>query len=461
MSQAKHIGKLVLTMPGLVDAQGTVLITGGTGGLGSCVARHLVVEHGVRRLVLTSRRGLDADGAPQLRDELSALGAVVEVVACDVSDRDALARLLADHPVTGIVHTAGILDDGVIGSLSPEQVNRVLAPKVDAAWHLHELTAGTDLSMFVVFSSMAGILGGAGQGNYAAGNAFLDALIQRRRHAGLPGVSMAWGAWTQQVGLTGTLSEVDMRRMARLGMPPLSVRQGLELFDRATVSERGTLALTRVDVAAVRARREIPPLWRVLAGGGGRRVVSDQQSTPDGLARRMAGLSPQERERVLLDLVRGNAAAVLGHASGEQISSDQPFKELGFDSLTAVELRNRLRAATGKSLPATLVFDYPTTTRLARFLAGLFGEVGVDDPAESTKAAVLSTVEQLADSLRGATVAGEVRVTVANRLRLLLADLSDTGNAAEPVQSIDDWETPEDIFQFIDNSYGLPVEGGQ
>jgi acyl transferase domain-containing protein/NADPH-dependent curcumin reductase CurA len=465
MSQAKHIGKLVLTMPGVPDAQGTVVITGGTGGLGSCVARHLVVEHGVRHLLLASRRGEQADGASQLVDELSALGAAVTVAACDVTDRESLAQLLsgvpAEHPVTGVVHTAGILDDGVIGSLTPQQVHLALAPKADAAWHLHELTAGMDLSMFVVFSSMAGIIGGAGQGNYAAGNAFLDALIQQRRHAGLPGVSMAWGAWTQQVGLTGTLSDVDMRRMARLGMPPLSVQQGLELFDRAVRSDQGTLALTRVDVAAVRALREIPPMWQILAGGTGRRVISDQQSTPDSLAQRMAGLSVQERERVLMDLVRGNAAAVLGHASGEQVNSDQPFKEMGFDSLTAVELRNRLHAATGQSLPATLVFDYPTTTRLAGFLAGLFGDIGADDPAESVKAAVMSDVERLAESLSGGTIADNVRLTVVNRLRLLLADLSEAGNSGEPAQSIEDWETPEEIFQFIDDSYGLPAEGGQ
>jgi pimaricinolide synthase PimS1 len=360
---------------------GTVLITGGTGGLGSCVARHLVVEHGVQQLLLVSRRGEQADGVPELVDELSALGAAVTVAACDVTDRNSLAQVLAEHPVTGVVHAAGILDDGVIGSLTPQQVRRVLAPKVDAAWYLHELTQDMNLSMFVMFSAMAGILGGAGQANYAAGNTFLDALIQQRRHAGLPGVSMAWGPWTQQIGLTGTLSDIDMRRMARMGMPPLAVREGLDLFDRALRADQGLLALTRVDVAAVRAQREILPLWQTLVGGTGRRVV-DEQSTPDGLTQRLAGLPVQEREQVVLDLVRNTIAAVLGHASGEQVNSDQPFKELGFDSLTAVELRNRLQAATGHSLPATLVFDYPTTARLAGFLVGLFGESSATTPSD-------------------------------------------------------------------------------
>ncbi|MGC9502064.1 beta-ketoacyl reductase, partial [Streptomyces sp. WG7] len=177
----------------VVAVEGPVLVTGGTGGLGGVVARHLVRSYGVRHLVLASRRGERAAGAPELVAELSGLGARVTVVVCDVSDRDALAGLLAEHPVSGVVHTAGVLDDGVIGSLTAEQVDRVFAPKVDAAWHLHELTEGMDLSLFVVFSSVAGLLGGPGQGNYAAGNVFLDALVQWRRQAGLPGVSMAWG----------------------------------------------------------------------------------------------------------------------------------------------------------------------------------------------------------------------------------------------------------------------------
>ncbi|MET8682556.1 SDR family oxidoreductase, partial [Streptomyces sp. NPDC004647] len=216
---------------------GTVLITGGTGGLGGVLARHLVAERGVRRLLLLSRRGLGAEGAEALVEELELLGADVTAAVCDVADRGALAEVLAavpaEHPVSAVVHTAGVLDDGVVGSLTPERLDTVLRPKVDAAWHLHELTRGLGLAAFVVFSSVAGVFGGAGQGNYAAANTFLDALVARRRAEGLPGVSLAWGPWDQAGGMTGSVAEADMQRLARSGMPPLSVEQGIALFDAA------------------------------------------------------------------------------------------------------------------------------------------------------------------------------------------------------------------------------------
>ena len=369
MSQAKHIGKLVLTIPQSLDAAGTVVITG-AGGLGGVVARHLVAEHGVRHVLLVSRRGMDAPGAAELVAEL---GAAVTVAACDVTDREALAEVLAsvspDHPVTGVVHTAGVLEDGVIGSLSREQLDRVLAPKVDAAWHLHELTRDLDLSLFVVFSSVAGVLGGGGQGNYAAGNVFLDALMRQRRCEGLPGLSMAWGAWTTEVGLVGTLSDTDRQRIARSALPPLSPAQGMDLFDRALRTGYPVLALTRLNPQALRAQQDIPAVWRSLAGGTLRRAADNTRYGREGLGQRLAGLSSVDRAQILVDLVRDAAAAVLGHASSAQIDTDQPFSELGFDSLTSVELRNLLQSKTGLSLAASAVFDYPTITRLAGHLA--------------------------------------------------------------------------------------------
>ncbi|MEU0487188.1 SDR family NAD(P)-dependent oxidoreductase, partial [Streptosporangium sp. NPDC006013] len=260
------------------DPEGTVLITGGTGGLGSLFARHVVAERGVRHLLLTSRRGLDAPGAVELQAELIAHGVEVEIAACDMADRDQVAALLAqmddEHPLTAVIHTAGVLADGTIPSLTPERLDAVLRPKADAAWHLHELTQGLDLAGFVTFSSFAGVMGNAGQGNYAAANAFVDTLVQARRAAGLPGLSLAWGLWEQETGMTGTLGAVDLRRMARAGMPALSAEQGLAAFEAATASGRAAVVAARLDLSVLRTFPEVPHLMRGLVRVGRRSAVS-------------------------------------------------------------------------------------------------------------------------------------------------------------------------------------------
>jgi NADPH:quinone reductase-like Zn-dependent oxidoreductase/acyl carrier protein len=461
MSQARHVGKLVLTLPRPVGGRGTVLVVGGTGGLGGVLARHLVACHGVRHLLLASRRGDQADGAGELAADLRAQGATVTVAACDAGDRQALAGLLAavpaEHPLVGVVHTAAVLDDGVIASLTPRQLGRVLAPKVDAAWYLHELTAGMDLAWFVLFSSLSGVIGSAGQGNYAAGNAFLDALAQHRRHRGLPGASMAWGPWTPEVGQVGSLSAVDLRRFAHSATPPMSVEQGLELFDRALQAGRPVLGLTRLHTPVLRAQPELPALWRTLAGGPGRRAAAETPPDSEGFAARLAGLAPAEREGVLVDLVRAHAAAVLGYATGEQIPPDQAFRELGFDSLTAVELRNRLQAAIGESLPATVVFDYPTPARLAEYLMTPLGKTQGSASVDVSTVSVLSDLERLEGLLSTVRVAGEGRRAITNRLRSLLANWSANNDGpAGAVRPIKDWETPDEVFEFIDNEFGAP-----
>ncbi|MFB7919447.1 type I polyketide synthase [Streptomyces sp. NPDC056061] len=358
------------------DADGTVLVTGASGSLGGLFARHLVAEHGVRHLLLVSRRGGEAPGAAELAAELAESGAVVTWAACDVADRDGLAAVLAavpgEHPLTAVVHTAGVLDDGVISSLTSERVDRVLRPKVDAAWNLHELTRGLDLTAFVLFSSSSGVFGGPGQGNYAAANAFLDALAQHRAAAGLAATALAWGLWAGG-GMGDTLDEADISRMRRAGLPPLSVTDGLALLDTALRVDEPALVPMRVDTAALRtvaASGAISPLLRGLVRVPARRAVDAVAAGAgeSGLVQRLTGLSPAEQERMLLDLVRGQVAAVLGYASGETIGSGRAFKELGFDSLTAVELRNQLNAVTGLRLSATLVFDYPDPTVLARHL---------------------------------------------------------------------------------------------
>ncbi|MGM1064046.1 type I polyketide synthase [Saccharothrix sp. Mg75] len=374
ISQAKHVGKLVLTVPRGPEHDGTVLVTGGTGGLGGMLARHLVVEHGVRHLLLTSRSGPDAPGAAELAAELTGLGAEVTIAACDAADRAAVAALLdavpAEHPLTGVVHSAGVLDDGLLDAMTPERLTRVFAPKVDAAWHLHELTRHLPLRWFVLFSSAAGVLGNAGQANYAAANGFLDGLAARRRAEGLAAQSLAWGLWSG--GMRGQLGDEGEERMRRSGFPPIAPVEGMAMFDRALTVDRAVLLALKLDRATVRgiaADTPISPLVRELVGASGRAKAKAAATGQAGeLHRRLAGLDRAARDELLLDLIRREVAVVLGRADSAAIEADRAFNEIGFDSLTAVELRNRLGAATGLRLPATLVFDYPTPAALTDLL---------------------------------------------------------------------------------------------
>ncbi|WP_461087885.1 type I polyketide synthase, partial [Streptomyces deserti] len=352
---------------------GTVLISGGTGTLGGLVARHLAERHGVRDLLLVSRRGELAPGAPELRAELEALGARVTVAACDTADRDALEELLARvEDLSAVIHVAGVLDDGVVTSLTPQRLETVLRPKADAAWNLHELTADRDLTAFVLFSSAAGVFGSPGQANYAAANAFLDALAHHRRAQGLPATSLAWGLWAQASEMTAHLGDRELDRRARGGAAPLSSDDGLALFDAARATDRTLLVPVRLDLQGLRAQAAtagVPPLLRTLVRVPQRRTAAaDDQKQGTRLAQRLAALPTAEREQEMLALVRGHAAAVIGYTSPDAIAPDRAFRDLGFDSLTAVELRNRLTAATGIRLPATLAFDYPSATALARHL---------------------------------------------------------------------------------------------
>ncbi|MFI8826812.1 SDR family NAD(P)-dependent oxidoreductase [Streptomyces sp. NPDC053431] len=401
MSQARQVGKIVLTVPVSMDPAGTVLVTGGTGTLGALVARHLVTEHGVRRLVLTSRRGMAAAGAVELVAELAEWGASAEVVACDAADREALAGVLAgiaaDAPLTAVVHAAGVLDDGLVGSLTPERLERVLRPKVDAAVNLHELTRGMDLAAFVLFSSAAATLGESGQGNYAAANTFLDALAEERRAAGLPATSLAWGFWEQRSGMTAHLSDEDVERIKRTGVLPLPTELGLELLDHGTASAWPALAPIKLDTAALRESGMVPPVLRGLVKAPSRRTVAAGTTAPsaESLADRLAALPATERERFVLDLVRRDVATVLGHEGADAVEPAQAFKEIGFDSLTAVELRNRLATATGLRLPATLVFDYPNPAGLARHLTSELVPSDNEAPADSQEAQLRAALAEL------------------------------------------------------------------
>jgi len=256
LSQARHTGKVVLSMP---DAwtQGTVVITGGTGMAGSALARHLVANHDARHLLLISRRGPDSAGAAELATELSAAGAEVSVVACDAADRAALAKVIADipvqHPLSAVIHAAGVLDDAMVTSLTPERVDAVLRAKVDTAWNLHELTRDSNLSAFVLFSSMAGLVGSSGQANYSAANSFLDGLAVHRRRHGLPAISLGWGLWDQASSMTGGLEPVDFARFARDGITAMSSTQALQLLDTAMVIDEPFLVPAHIDTTALRA----------------------------------------------------------------------------------------------------------------------------------------------------------------------------------------------------------------
>ncbi|MEU4213657.1 type I polyketide synthase, partial [Streptomyces sp. NPDC026206] len=375
---APRLGRADMTAAhetGPLDPEGTVLVTGGTGGLGALFARHLAERHGAKRLLLVSRRGAAAEGVDKLVAELEALGAQARVAACDVSDRAALADLLGslEHPLTAVVHSAGVLDDGVVESLTAERVARVMRPKVDAAWHLHELTAGMELSAFVLFSSVAALMGSPGQANYAAANATLDALAATRRAAGLPATSLAWGLWAEAGGMAAELDETDLARLEQMGVGALSAELGLELFDQALGLDAALLVPVRLEQAALRAQARtgrLPALLRELAPVPARRAGAG-----GSLAQRLAGVAEADREKTVLELVQTQAAAVLGHASAAAVGADRAFKELGFDSLSAVELRNGLTQATGVRLPATLIFDHPTPVAVARLILTEVGAV--------------------------------------------------------------------------------------
>ncbi|MEU1806701.1 type I polyketide synthase [Streptomyces sp. NPDC019937] len=383
------------------NPDGTVLITGGTGGLGGELARHLVAERGVRRLLLAGRRGAEAPDAAELRDELTAHGAEVSVAACDVTDPAAIARLLADvparHPLTAVVHTAGVLDDGVIASLTPERVDTVLRPKVDAAWHLHEATRELDLAAFVLYSSVSGVMGSQAQASYAAGNAYLDALAAHRRGQGLPATSLAWGFWGRRTGMTGHLTETDIQRMSRSGTPPLTPELGLALFDAAITRDEAQLVPLLVDRS--RALPQVHPLLRNL--------IPSSRPTAAGTARplatvrdRLRGLDPDEQEKLLVDLVVGTSAVLLGRRDADAIDPQGAFLTMGFDSLIALELRNQLGEALGMRVPTSVVFETRTPAGLAQWLRDRLAHQG-GMSAAAEPGALTAVRENAQDSLVG------------------------------------------------------------
>nr|WP_285801922.1 type I polyketide synthase [Streptomyces sp. McG3] len=439
----------------LLDPSGTVLVTGATGTLGGLVARHLVHEHGASRLLLVGRRGATAPGMPALVGELTGAGADVTVESCDVGDRDALAAVLgavpAAHPLTAVIHTAGVLDDGIVTSLTGDRFASVFRPKADAAWHLHELTREQPaLRTFVLFSSAASTLGTPGQGNYAAANAFLDGLAHRRRAEGLPATSVAWGLWAERSGMTQHLGEDDVRRILGGGAAEMSSAEGLALFDAALAADL-PFTVAGVDTTR-RAAAVLPPvLWET--NGAVPRTAAGAAPGSETFAQRLAGLPEREREEAVLTLVRRTVADVLTHADAERVDPDRAFKELGFDSLTAMELRNRLAAAIEHRLSASLVFDFPTPRALAAHVRGeLFGSAVIDP--------VFAHLAELHTTLAALEADEAVRDRLVARLQGLVAVLTDTathrGRPPEP-DTDDDSDiqaaTADEVFAILDQEF--------
>jgi acyl transferase domain-containing protein/acyl carrier protein len=452
------------------DVDGTVLITGGTGVLGRLVAERLAATGRARHLLLTSRRGPLAAGTAQTVERLAQLGADAEVVACDTADRGAVDALLAaipaDRPLTAVIHAAGTLDDAALASLTPERLHAVLRPKVDGAWTLHQATAKLGPVAFVLFSSFAGTAGSAGQSAYAAANGFLDGLAAARRADGRPAVSLAWGLWDPASEMTGALAEAGRARMARSGLLPLSAELGLDLFDVALELDRAYVAPVALDKTGLHAAARagaLPPILADLAPAA-REAAAGPAADHRELARRLAGAAPADRGRIVLDLVLGIAAHVLGHGGADGIEPDRTFTQLGFDSLTALRMRNALTEATGLAVPATAIFDHPTPAAVAAFLTGqLTAEPDPGEAAAQETAAALGLIDELGRTLSGASDSA-VRRTAAARLRRLLVDLADSGDQADAASAADSLEAEleqqlesaeaADIFAFIDNELG-------
>ncbi|MEU7620577.1 type I polyketide synthase [Micromonospora rifamycinica] len=400
---------------------GPVLITGGTGTLGGLLARHLVREYGVDDLVLVSRRGPDAPGVDELVRDLPQ----ARVVACDVADRGALAALLGEVRPGVVIHAAGVLDDATVGNLTVAQLESVFRAKAVAARHLHELTDG--LCALVFFSSASGVFGSAGQANYAAANAYLDALARQRRAQGLPGQSLAWGHWSQDSELTGRLNSADRHRLVRHGVVPMSDEEGLALFDAALRSGAPLLVPVKLDLTGY-AGPTVPPLLSGLLTGSRRALPA--AGSPGDLAGQLAGLEPGTQYERVLDTVRSLAGRVLGHGPKSTIGPDQAFRDLGFDSLLAVELRNRLNAETGLRLPATLVFDHPTPAAVAAHLCGELGlGTGAETPGEAEE-------REFRQKLAGIPMA-RLRSSGVLDLVLRLAGAADTTESGDSIDDLD------------------------
>jgi len=441
------------------DPHGTVLITGEAAGPAGLVARHLVAEHGVAHVMLASRLGRESDGAGKLESELQTLGSRVTSIACDLSDREAVKELIAsvpvEHPLRGIVHAASVNEDGAVDSMTSTQLDRALAPAVDGALHLHELTRHLDLSAFVMFSSVAGTLGKAGAGAGAAANAFLDAIAAHRRAQGLPAISIAWGRWAYGIDVSGQATELE-GLPSRSGVGELSAQEGLRLFDRLCRADAAVAIAMRLDVSALRVLMEaemLPVLLRGLVRGSALRPRGDVVAN-GSLVRRLRELPDGDHALATLEAVRQEVATVLGHASPAAVDPRRTFKELGFDSLKAIELRNKLSVVTDLRLPPTLVFNNPTSALLSEYLLERLSHEAIVDALP-----VQGELESLEAAIAVSAMDGSERAALQARLHALIAQMGDVGDphrekltVAVEIESA----TADEVIDFIDRQLGAP-----
>ncbi|HWO66145.1 MAG TPA: type I polyketide synthase, partial [Umezawaea sp.] len=431
-------------------ANGTVLITGGTGTLGSLIAEHLVTQHHVKHLHLISRRGPDAPNAEHLHETLTQLGATVTITACDITDPDQLAAAVhgAEPPLSGVIHTAGVLHDATFTALTPDDLNTTLRPKAQAAQHLHRLTRDTELAAFVLFSSIAATIGNAGQAAYSAANAAMEAVVADRRAQGLSAVAIAWGLWADTSEMTSKLGQAELHRAAQRGLVPMSAAEALAMFDAALTSAAPTVIAAKLDLTRLRTGDTADPLLRTLVHTSARRRTATTSTDGPSLATRLAPLSPAARARTVLNLVRHSAGSVLGHSDISAIGNNSLFTDLGFDSLTGVELRNSLTAESGVQLPATLIFDHPTPQALAAYIVD---HLPLDDRRPEP---ALRELDRLESALPALLAEESTRTAAADRLRRLLAQLTteadvDTDTGAMSIDAEN--ASIDDLFDFLDN----------
>lgn len=373
MEPASFVASPSVGLP-LLRADGAVLVTGGLGDLGGRIARSLVTSHGICDLVLTSRRGIESPGADAFVAELAKLGAKATIVGGDIADIDSLRSMMqftVDRPLRGVIHAAGVVDSGVLSSLTPQKCATTFAPKVDGLWNLHQLTKDMDIDLFMMFSSISGIMGLPGLGNYAAANSFMDSLAYLRRAQGLPATSVAFGTWGGD-GMATTLISTTRAHLSQLGLGFLAPEVGLKLFEQAVHQGRALTVAAVLDLQRLKAYYEdqggVPPFLRSMLGQS---KVKKPVDRAVNLRDMLVDAAPEQHGSIMLRLVQETVARALGYTRIDDVDVSRPLLELGIDSLTAVLIRNHLATLTAMALPPNIALLHRDLKSLSKFLLSL------------------------------------------------------------------------------------------